>query len=336
MKRLLALSVFSLLSLNLHAVVDPKPAIEAPLASKSLLLDIENIDQTRLVAVGEHGHILMSNDGEQWRQAKVPVQTTLTAVYFVNGNLGWAAGHDATILHTKDGGETWQIQQFMPQLEKPLFDITFKNENEGIAVGAYGQFFRTTNGGETWQAQFHDEFLHPDDIDYLNELKLEDEEAYLDERSGILPHFNRLLSDGRTLYLAGEMGLIAKSNDFGETWLKFDEIYQGSFFDIARTEEGNLVVVGLRGNIFRSLKNGTPWEQSQSNTTALLNAIVLAGESRLFILGNNGMLLESNDDGVTFTQHVQKDGKALVAGTWFKNKLVTVSDVGVKIIEQIK
>ena len=35
----------------------------APLASKSLLLDITEINQDKLVAVGERGHILYSTDG---------------------------------------------------------------------------------------------------------------------------------------------------------------------------------------------------------------------------------------------------------------------------------
>ncbi len=89
--------------------------------------------------------------------------------------------------------------------------------------------FRTLDGGKTWQSEFHDEFLHPDDVDYLNELKLDDEEAYLDARKSMLPHFNRMEVDGRTLYLVGEMGLIAKSNDFGVKWQKLDDIYHGSF-----------------------------------------------------------------------------------------------------------
>ena len=161
-------------------------------------------------------------------------------------------------------------------------------------------------------------------------MKQEDEEAYLDEASSILPHFNRLVIDGRTLYMVGEIGLIAKSNNFGKSWLPFEEIYQGSFFDMARTSQGNLLVVGLRGHVFRSLKNGTPWQQSQTNTTSLINDIVLSDDERIFLLANNGTLLESADDGQSYRLRTQKDGKALIAGVWFKGQLIAVSDVGVK------
>ncbi|QOL24992.1 hypothetical protein LP316_11835 [Thalassotalea sp. LPB0316] len=335
MKQLLAL-VFSVLSFVVLADQTPSPSWQAPLANKSLLLDITSVNNERLVAVGEYGHILVSSDGQQWQQASVPVTSTLTAVFFVNSMKGWAVGHDATILHSSDGGSTWSIQQYLPELEKPLLDVVFKDDKNGIAIGAYGMFYRTSDGGETWQNQFHESFLFQDDIDYLNELKKDDEEAYLDERSSILPHFNRVTRDGRTLYMVGEIGLIAKSNDFGESWEQFDDIYQGSFFDLARTRKGNLLVVGLRGNAFRSLRNGTPWERADTGTKALLNSIVLTDTNLLYVLGNAGMLLASDDDGQTFTQYPQADGKALIAGAVFQGKLIVVSDVGIKTITTLK
>lgn len=311
-------------------------SVIAPLASKSLLLDITLINQSKLVVVGERGHILHSTDGVQWQQAQVPVQVTLTAVYFTDEDNGWAVGHDATILSSKDGGLSWQIQQHLPQVEKPLLDVLFLDKDNGIAVGSYGLFYRTNDGGEHWVIEHHNEFLYPEDQAYLAELKLQDEEAYLDVQSSILPHFNRVVADGRTLYLAGEIGLIAKSNDFGVSWEKLDEIYPGSFYDINRTQAGNLLVVGLRGHIFRSLRNGTPWQAIDSDVTALLSAIVLSDDQRIFILGNNGVLLESRDDGATFTKHLQKDGKALIAGVWYENKIIAVSDVGIKTINVTK
>ena len=328
-----------------NAVDIKSPATMSVLASKSLLLDISSIGEDKLVAVGQHGHILLSSDGEEWQQANVPVQATLTSVYFLNEQLGWAVGHDATILHSQDGGLNWQLQQYLPSLEKPLLDIYFKNANHGIAVGAYGQFFRTHDGGKSWNTEFHQTFLFADDIEYLNELKQEDEELYLDEISFILPHFNRIVNEGETVFILGETGLLAKSNDFGLTWQQFDNFYQGSFFSLARTKKGNLLVAGLRGHVFRGLKknltvgvgsdinNVIQWDEVATNITALLNDIVVADDGRIFILGNNGALLVSNNDGQFFNKVPQKDGKPLIAGVWFKNRLFAVSDIGIKIID---
>ncbi|WP_085297174.1 WD40/YVTN/BNR-like repeat-containing protein [Cognaticolwellia mytili] len=332
--RLLVILIIFLCSNVVHAQL--LSARQAPLASQSLLLDITNIAQSKLVAVGERGHILLSVDGVQWQQANVPVQSTLTAVFFLDETHGWAVGHDATILASKDGGETWQIQQYLPQVQKPLLDILFTDKNNGIAIGAYGLFYRTTDGGQHWAIEYHNEFLFPEDQEYLAELKLEDEVAFLDEQSSILPHFNRMFANGDNLYMVGEIGLIAKSDDFGVTWQQFDEIYPGSFYDISLTNTGTALVAGLRGNIFRSAKGDSSWQVSNSAVTALLSSIILTNDQRIFILGNNGVLLESRDDGVTFVEHPQKDGKALISGVWFNNKIIAVSDVGIKNINVTK
>src|SRR5688572_33454441 len=83
---------------NAFAQLDPndaanKPAAIEPLAANSLLLDLA-VAGARLVAVGERGHVLLSDDqGATWRQAtSVPTRVMLTSVYFVDGQYGWAVG----------------------------------------------------------------------------------------------------------------------------------------------------------------------------------------------------------------------------------------------------
>jgi len=50
---------------------------------------------TRIVAAGDHGVVLLSDDeGASFHQAHtVPVRSTLTALAFVDANNGWAVGH---------------------------------------------------------------------------------------------------------------------------------------------------------------------------------------------------------------------------------------------------
>ena len=332
MKPMLSFILSVLVSFSINANTELSPSIKAPLAPKSLLLGITLAGETKLVAVGERGHILTSGDASTWQQANVPIQSTLTNIFFLNALSGWAVGHDASILKTLDGGNNWQVQQHLPSSEKPLLDILFKDKDNGIAIGAYGQFFRTVDGGKSWTFEFHQEFLLPEDAEYLDELKLEDEEAYLDERASILPHFNRVFQAGRTLYMVGEIGLIAKSNDFGKNWQAFEEIYQGSFFDVARTQKGTLLVVGLRGNVFRSLENGVSWQNIPTGTTSSINSIVLGDNDTIYLLGNNGSFLISKDDGKSFVSRTQDDGKPLISGVWFNGKIVAVSDVGIKTV----
>jgi len=336
MRKIIGIFIAVFLCPILYADQLTKPVIKSSLAVKSMLFDIVNVDEQFLVAVGERGHIIRTDNLKNWQQVDVPTQSTLTAVTFVNSMLGWAVGHNAIILNTQDGGLTWQIQQFLPELQKPLLDISFKNEKEGIAVGAYGLFYRTIDGGLSWVQEIHTTLLKEEDLAYLEELRQEDEENYLKERTSILPHFNRIFIDDDVVYLVGEVGLIAQSENFGRLWQRFEDVYQGSFFDISRTKQGSLLAIGLRGNSFRKAAKSNSWLKSSISITPLLNSVVIAGDSQIFLLGNNGVLLESNDDGKTFALRAQNDGKALLAGAVFKNELVIASEVGIKVLKVIK
>ncbi len=102
----------------------------------------------RLVAVGDRGHILYSDDqGASWVQAKVPTRQLLTAVFFIDGQHGWAVGHDAKILASSDAGATWSEQFKDLSREAPLLDVLFNDPNHGFAVGAYGALIETTDAG---------------------------------------------------------------------------------------------------------------------------------------------------------------------------------------------
>lgn len=316
----------------LIAPLSAEPSLKSSLASKKLLTDIVKVEDT-LISVGERGHILYSNDGSNWTQANVPVNVLLTDVFFLNKQLGWAVGHDATILATTDGGINWSIQKNAPELDKPLFSIYFKDADNGIAVGAYGMFFRTNDGGKTWNSEFHDEFLHPDDQAYLNELKAEDPQAYEDETQFMLPHFNRVAVDGERLFLAGEVGLVAVSSDFGDKWQRAEAFYNGSFFDVAVNGGQKLLLGGLRGNLFTSQDGGVTWQKVNIDGTTSINRIVKGNNNVIVLLGNSGLLQLSKDGGKTFLSMTQSDGKAITGGVFLGDKLVMSSEVGIKVIE---
>ena len=77
-----------------------------PRAARSLLLDVVRTP-AGYFAVGERGHVLRSADGQDWTQLHIPTRSTLTTIAAHDGVL-WAAGHDGVIVHSTDGGQTWQ------------------------------------------------------------------------------------------------------------------------------------------------------------------------------------------------------------------------------------
>ncbi|MFU0418243.1 WD40/YVTN/BNR-like repeat-containing protein, partial [Acinetobacter baumannii] len=91
-----------------------------------MLLDATRAGK-RVVAVGEHGIVLLSDDeGKTYRQARtVPVSATLSAVSFADEKHGWAVGQWGVILATSDGGETWVKQRMDTAVDQPLFSVVF-------------------------------------------------------------------------------------------------------------------------------------------------------------------------------------------------------------------
>ena len=49
----------------------------------------------------------------------MPTRQLLTAIDFVDDKHGWAVGHDATVLSTGDGGQSWQVQYEDREREAP-------------------------------------------------------------------------------------------------------------------------------------------------------------------------------------------------------------------------
>lgn len=332
-------------------VLAPTPALMSKLASQSLLTDITKLAGNKLVSVGDRGHIITSDDGTTWTQSASPVNVLLTDVFFLDNKTGWAVGHDVTIIKTVDGGKSWAVQHYSPKTDKPLFGIHFKDPNNGFAIGAYGLFLRTSDGGKSWSKEFHGEFLHPDDLDYINELKDTDPQGYEDETSSILPHFNRLIVVQNHAYLVGEVGLLAISTDYGHKWQKASEFYNGSFFDVALVEgmsdkgqaQGKrLYVGGLRGNFFASDLTGdiqmneslvaNSWQRIHVDFKSSINRILSVG-NKLILMGNAGLLLVSEDGGRQFKSFMQADGKAITGGVEFNGKLVLTSQIGIKVID---
>jgi len=250
-----------------HAQETSEPA---PLAAKSLLLDITRAGE-RVVTVGDRGHVLISADeGNTWQQSITPTRAMLTCVSFPDAEHGWAAGHDGVIIATTDGGKTWTRQDDGKDLDTVFLDILFLDAQHGFVVGAYGKFLETVDGGKTWTAR-----------------KISEEDV----------HFNRLAHDGTAaLYLAGEQGTILISHDLGKTWQRSPLDYEGSLFGVRPLTGGLLVAYGLRGRIFVSTDDGGSWQPRDNDIKTLITCgarlregvVVLAGQGGNFFISRDG------------------------------------------------
>lgn len=312
-----------LITLSCASVAQHSPSIVSSLAEKSMLLDVTQSNKT-LIAVGERGHLLRSDNGADWQQLQSPVNTTLTSVAAESNNI-WAVGHDATILYSADNGDSWSVQYSDTTIDKPLLDVEFFDPQNGIAIGAYGLFLRTNDGGQSWTQEIHTELLFEEDLEYLEELKEDSVEDYELELESILPHFNQVVRSGNTLLMVGEMGLVASSSDFGSTWSKLNVNYEGSFFSVAEFN-GDIYLGGLRGTIFRKRFSESAFEKIDLQGKASFNAI-FSQNDRVFLVGNNGMVVSIDDVAVSEFQIPEE--KAILNGVYYNGMFVLATDIGI-------
>lgn len=310
----LALALMCAAPLSAAGVAEPldRPALMSPHAAQSALMDVTMAGK-RLVAVGERGIIVLSDDdGKSWRQARVPVSVTLNAVRFASEKLGWAVGHYGVVLHSEDGGESWSrqldgthvaklmldaaqarakeagadqpsVQKQLAEAErlvkdgpdKPFFDLHFDNATNGFIVGAYNLIFATSDGGKTWQP--------------LSERIDNPKSA----------HLYAIRAKGSQIYLAGEQGLFLRSDDGGKSFKRIELPYKGSYFAAAVYPTGELVVAGLRGNAYRSADHGASWEKIEVGAPVSITTTALTANGTLVLANQAGQVFVSRDRGRT-------------------------------------
>lgn len=312
MRRLLAVMGLAVTTALSAGTAQPMPSEPAPRAAQALLTSVTPAG-SRLVAVGARGHILRSADGEHWEQAASPVNSLLTAVFFLDERQGWAVGHDATILHTRDGGGSWTIQHYDPSLNLPLLDIVFTSATRGLAIGAYGLMMQTDDGGATWTRM---------------------ESALTEE--GL--HFNAVsrLADG-SLLLVGEQGMLARSADEGREWTRLESPYGSSLFAVVPAGERGAFIGGLRGNVYRSEDVAAGgWTRVELGRAESVFGMAALPQGQVGLVGLNASLqvlsaaggVESRDWSIANAQADVELGSLSGLAYW-KDRIVSVGDAGV-------
>ncbi|MBI5920698.1 MAG: glycosyl hydrolase [Betaproteobacteria bacterium] len=245
----------------------------------------------RVVAVGDFGIVILSDDGKIFRQAKtVPTRSVLTSVFFIDAEHGWAVGHDGTVIATSDAGETWQVLRVESGKDRVLLSVWFENAQHGFAVGQFGLVLETADGGKTW-----------------NERRL------LEGDAGD-KHLLQIVPAGAGLVLmVAEAGAILRSEDSGKSWQLVQTDNRGSFWTGLALNDGTLLVAGMRGHIYRSTDRGLTWKEVPSTTLQSLTGLVQNKDGTVRVAGLSGTVLSSKDQGQTYTASVLPERNNLTA-----------------------
>jgi photosystem II stability/assembly factor-like uncharacterized protein len=280
-----------------------QPAELTPAAAFGLFNNVAAAG-ARLVAVGERGRILLSDDsGRSWRQVPVPISATLVTVRFATPALGWAAGQMGVILKTQDAGETWRLvlngfqaanlmlveaaQDAGNQTElqaarllvsfgasNPMLTLVPLSPAHILAFGAFGLALESVDGGETWRGIA----------------------ARVQNPQGL--HIYGALVRGNTLLAVGEAGFLARGAPEG-VLQAVTSPYQGSLFGVISQAANNVLAFGLQGTLLQSVDQGASWQSKNpvSGNAVLCGQVLRDG--RIALGDASGNLLLS-DGGASF------------------------------------
>ena len=275
-------------------------------ATHGLLLGIARAG-TRLVAVGNGGAVLLSDDeGATWRTAKTPTDELLAAVVFPTPKEGWIAGQDELILHSTDAGETWTQQYMKADADQTLFTIINIAPNHLFTSGAYDLILESEDGA-TWKESKIDNL----DDDY---------------------HLNCATARGNDVLVTGESGHAFIRYAGAWTPMKMD--YDGSQFACLTGADGTFYSFGLRGSAFKAAAGAPKWTRIDLATQISIFGATNLADGRMALVGSSGSVLLLDPASGKVTTLPQITEKALSAVAEGKNgKLIVVGADGVHLVD---
>jgi photosystem II stability/assembly factor-like uncharacterized protein len=208
---------------------------------------------------------------------------------FVGDKEAWVAGYPGLILHTTDGGATWNRQCGVTG--QALFAVDFADPQHGWIVGRAGIALSTADGGKTWRQSTPvcpEELLA---VDFVNA-----------ERG----------------WAVGYKGRVARTVDGGQTWQASTLEAMASaglnglhFFDAERgfvvgeypSWEAEIDPKGTAGklsNMFMTKDGGATWSLVKTGSTFTLHDVLFADDKRGWACGARGTLLATDDGGATW------------------------------------
>jgi photosystem II stability/assembly factor-like uncharacterized protein len=321
------------------------PAAMSQLAIKSPLNEVVAAGD-RLVTVGIRGHILYSDDaGKTWQQAKVPVSSDLTSVYFPTPAEGWVVGHDGVVLHSTDSGASWTKQLDGVQAgkimldyytalaatdpanedytalvdeaqrvvddgaDKPFLGVWFADKQNGYVVGAFGLIFHTADGGASWTP--------------LND-KVDNPQGF---------HLNAITGSGsgQDVTMVSEQGLVMRLDPASGKFVTLTTPFEGTYFGLQQTSHG-LVIYGLSGMGFKSTDGGASWTKLVLPVDKPLTAAATDASGQLYLFDQPGEIMSSIDGGETFRLRPQATTAAISSAVAVGNEaMVLVGPRGVRV-----
>jgi photosystem II stability/assembly factor-like uncharacterized protein len=309
-KRVLIVAFIIIVFLPLNACKQKETAFQVPHIPSiygNNLSKVLAFDEDTVFLTGAFGYAARTTQGSQIRHENSKkgfweVQNTglkdelLTDASFPDPDNGWLVGIVGTILHTADGGKTWELQE--SGTDKHLFTVFFSDTQHGWAAGDLMTIIHTSDGGKTWAPQEVEEILE--------ENIFAAEVIY----NGLFFH------DALEGWMVGEFGTIYHTTDGGQNWKYLDcdllqpktgedewEMPRLTLYDVYFTDRDRGFILGVDGTMIKTEDGGKEWKLINTSTNQSLYSITNVGNS-FWAVGNRGTLIKSTDGGNTWVNKV--------------------------------
>jgi photosystem II stability/assembly factor-like uncharacterized protein len=265
--------------------------------------------------------ILFSRDlvKGQWMVLKSGTTASFTKVSFPSEKIGFAITL-SNILHTSDGGLTWQWAKH-PDYGY-LMAIHFISDSVGwIGGGNFPNGFvsRTRDGGKTWKRQTHpikqigsvyfiDETtgwaIGNDNSGYTLYETTDGGETWAAKTSGsdyLRTVFFNSQSSG---WVVGDNGHILTTLDEGITWTNQNKNVAFHFKDVFVVSNTIAYAVGAfkYGGCYKTIDGGKTWQTQSVPTLAYLFSVYFITPETGWIAGDRGTILKTVDGGKNWIQ----------------------------------
>jgi photosystem II stability/assembly factor-like uncharacterized protein len=270
----------------------PEPAVAAagglgaaPVPAISDLFDVDVLDGGHVVATGEYGAIVVSEDaGKTWQRrpytAELPGASGPTPSALEGAQAEGLAG--ATSLHNRKSGvesgdpaaQIWLDQSDASAEEANadatdeavLSSVAFADDRRGWIVGEFGLVLATEDGGTHWRRVYS-----PVGVQL----------------------FGIAVAGAGHLVAVGRDGIVIESTDGGSTWQLEPTPTREHLFAVWASG-ARVVAVGARGTVLVRDRAGAPLQLLEPPAHTALTAAWFDGQ-RGFVVGTRGHLLETRD-----------------------------------------
>ena len=252
------------------------------------------------------------------------LENDLFSVSFPTEKDGWACGRDGSILHTADGGATWDRQN--SGTDYTLTSIFFTDAKNGWAVGNGGTIIHTADGGAKWSIQkspvkfflmsvfFTDaktgwivtqktHILHTEDGGDTWTVQFSDPDSIYCLKS-------ISFSDAKNGITVGEYGYMYRTDNGGKTWKKlagkfsvndYGDIDAGIFtFDVLSLTPTKAWAVGIDAYTVQTVDGGKTWRKSDTKFPNTHFFKIASDRKDTLVIVGRSVIFESYDAGKTF------------------------------------